>query len=126
MRKHTEMEEYDGFLFLPSEEEDDETDAIDFRFIKYNQDFGPAVEGNDIGEKYHVAFFKRDADGNFHFDEEFEAIFSDPMTYAKGFVGHNLFGTMVKKKEKTSEWFKEYLTDIKESITMGNVESKGV
>ena len=120
MKKHTEMEEYDGFLFLPSEQEDDDTSALEFRFIKYKQDFGPAVEGSDIGEKYHVAFFKRDADGHFHFDEEFEAIFADPMVYAKGFIGQNLFGTMVKKKENTTEWFKEYLTDIKKSVTLAN------
>lgn len=123
MRKHTEMEEYDGFLFLPSDQEDDETDSMEFRFIKYKQDFGPAVEGNDIGEKYHVAFFKRDAEGKFHFDEEFEAIFADPMVYAKGFIGHNLFGTMVKKKENTRPWFDEYLTDIKASVIMGDVKS---
>lgn len=120
MKKHTEMEEYDGFLFLPSEDEDDETDSLEFRFIKYKQDFGPAVEGNAIGEKYHVAFFKRDENGNYHFDEEFEAIFADPMVYAKGFIGHNLFGTMVKKKERTTEWFKEYLTDIKTSVILAN------
>lgn len=120
MKKHTEMEEYDGFLFLPSEQEDDDTSALEFRFIKYKQDFGPAVEGSAIGEKYHVAFFKRDADGHFHFDEEFEAIFADPMVYAKGFIGQNLFGTMVKKKENTTEWFKEYLTDIKKSVTLAN------
>jgi hypothetical protein len=123
MKKHTEMEEYDGFLFLPSEDEDEETSAMEFRFIKYKQDFGPAVEGNDIGEKYHVAFFKRDADGQFQFDEEFEAIFADPMTYAKGFIGHNLFGTMVKKKERTKEWFDEYLTDIKKSVILANQKS---
>ena len=40
--------------------------------------------------------------------------------YAKGFIGQNLFGTMVKKKENTTEWFKEYLTDIKKSVTLAN------
>jgi len=123
MRKHTEMQEYDGFLFLPSDEEEDDEDTLEFRFIKYKQDFGPAVEGNDIGEKYHVAFFKRDEEGKFHFDEEFEAIFSDPMTYAKGLIGYNLFGTIVKKKENTRPWFDEYLTDIKASVTMSDVKS---
>jgi len=121
MKKHTEMDEYDGFLFLPSDDEDADTDALEFRFIKYKQDFGVAVEGSDIGEKYHVVFFTRDDEGHFIFDEAFEAIFSDPMTYAKGFVGHNVFGTIAKKKERTTEWFKEYLTDIKESVRMANV-----
>jgi hypothetical protein len=123
MKKHNVMEEYDGFLFLPSDEEDEDTDSLEFRFIKYQQDFGAPIEGNTIGEKYHVAFFKRDDDGKFHFDEEFEAIFADPIVYARGFIGQNLFGTMVKKKENTSKWFSEYLTDIKESVKLANVKS---
>ena len=122
MKKHTVMDEYDGFLFLPSDDEDEDTDALEFRFIKYQQDYGSPIEGNSIGEKYHVAFFTRDKEGQFHFDEEFEAIFGDPIQYAKGFIGQNLFGTMVKKKENTSKWFSEYLTDIKESVKLANIK----
>ena len=91
-----------------------------FQFIQYKQDFGPAVEFTEVGEKYHVAFFKRDAEGDFTFYETFEAIFSDPMTYIQNLAGCNLFGTMVKKKERTTEWFKEYLTDIKTSVILAN------
>lgn len=112
MQKRNVMDEFDGFLFLPSEQEDEDTDAIDFRFIKFNQDMGNAVEGTAVGEKYHIALFRRDEYGNFKFDESFEAIFADPMTYVKGFVGLNIFGTMVKKKENTSEWFKQYVSDL--------------
>jgi len=45
------------------------------------------------------------------------------MVYAKGFIGPNLFGTMVKKKQNTRPWFDEYLTDIKASVTMDDVKS---
>ena len=43
------MDEYDGFLFLPSDQEDEETDAIDFRFLKFKQDMGAPIEGNEMG-----------------------------------------------------------------------------
>lgn len=118
MQKRNLMEEYDGFLFLPSEDEDEETDALDFRFIKYKQDMGAPVDGTEVGPKYHVAFFKRDDEGMLHFDESFEAIFSDPMVYAKGFVGQNVFGTIVKKMEKTDDWFKQYIADLNLSFSM--------
>lgn len=112
----SEMSEYDGVLFLPNDEED----GFEFRFIQYKKDFGPAVEFNDIGEKYHVAFFKRDDENNFTFYETFECIFGDPMAYIQNLAGCNLFGTMVKKKANTSEWFESYLTDMKTSVTMMN------
>lgn len=118
MQKRNLMDEYDGFLFLPSDQEDEETDAIDFRFLKFKQDMGEPIEGNEVGPKYHVAFFRRNDEGELHFDETFEAIFSDPMTYANGFVGQNIFGTIVKKMEKSDEWFKQYIADLILSFSM--------
>jgi hypothetical protein len=105
----SEMDGYDGFIFLPNGEDGD---GQEFRYIKYKDDFGPPIEGNEVGAKYHVAFFKRLEDGEFDFDETFEAIFSDPVVYAKGLCGTGTFGTIIRKQEKTSEWFKEYLTDL--------------
>ena len=110
----SEMANYDGVLFLPTDDED----GFEFRFIQYKQDFGPAVEFTEIGEKYHVAFFRRDEAGDFTFYETFEAIFSDPLTYIRNLAGCNLFGTMAKKKANTTEWFETYLTDMKTSVTM--------
>ncbi len=118
MQKRNLMDEYDGFLFLPSDEENDETDALDFRFIKYTKDMGAPIEGTEVGPKYHVAFFRRNDEGELKFDEAFDAIFSDPMVYAKGFVGQNIFGTIVKKTEKTDEWFKQYIADLNLSFSM--------
>lgn len=115
-----EMEDYDGFLFLPAEDVAEDEDGIEFRFIKYKNDLGAPIEFTEIGEKYHVAFFKQDENGDYQFYETFEAIFSDPLTYVRNLVGCNLYGTMVKKKERSTEWFEEYLTDIKNSVTMAN------
>jgi hypothetical protein len=109
------MDGYDGFIFLPHDEQEE---GLEFRFIKYTEDFGDPIENNESGDKYHVAFFKRDETGEFFFDETFEAIFSDPMVYVKNLRGMNLFGTIMRKQEKTSEWFKEYLTDLISSVKM--------
>lgn len=105
----SEMDGYDGLIFLPNGEDGD---GQEFRYIKYKEDFGPPIEGSGAGDKYHVALFSRDKDGEFNFDDTFEAIFSDPVVYAKGLLGTGTFGTIIRKQEKTSEWFKEYLTDL--------------
>lgn len=109
------MDGYDGFIFL---RDDDDEDALDFRFVKYKDVFGPPIENNEVGDKYHVAFFKCDEDGEYSFDETFEAIFADPMVYARNLAGLNIFGTIMRKQEKTSEWFKDYLKDLIESVKM--------
>ena len=109
----SEMDGYDGLIFLPSS---DTEDTQEFRYIKYKEDFGAPIEGSEAGDKYHVALFTRGEDGEFDFDDTFEAIFSDPMVYAKGLLGSGTFGTIVRKQEKTTEWFKDYLTDLIYSV----------
>ena len=109
----SEMDGYDGLIFLPG---DDVENSQEFRYIKYKEDFGAPIEGSPAGDKYHVALFSRDEDGEFDFDDTFEAIFSDPVVYAKGLLGSGTFGTIIRKQEKTSEWFKEYLTDLVFSV----------
>ena len=108
----TKMQEYDGMMFLPMDTDNEDEDALEFKFITFNEDFGKKIEGNTLGEKYHVAFFKCDDEGEYTFDETFEAIFMDPVEYAKTFIGMNLAGTFIKKREKTTEWFKNYLQSI--------------
>ena len=115
-----EMEEFDGFLFLPADDVAEDEDGIEFRFIKYKDYLGAPVEFTEIGEKYHVALFKQDENGDFQFLETFEAIFSDPLTYVRNLVGCNLFGTIAKKKENSTPWFNEYLTDVKSNVIMTN------
>ena len=121
MQNHkSEMDGYDGFIFLPHDEDEDE---LEFRFVKYKGDFGEPIEKTEIGDKYHVAFFKRDREtGEYSFDEKFEAIFADPMVYAKNLAGHNLFGTIMRKQEKSSDWFDDYLTDLTNAIRIEQSE----
>ncbi len=102
-------DEYDGLYFLPGENEGDLT----LSFFKFNGevDYGKPIESSDLGDKFHIAFFKRDGNGHPVFDEHFEAIFVDPATYVKNFVDSNLYGCILRKTEKSQEWWKEYLTN---------------
>jgi hypothetical protein len=99
-------EEYDGFYFLPGEDECD----MNIAYFKFKEKWSAlAVESSSIGDKYHIAFFKKDANGDPMFDEEFEAIFSDPSVYVKGLVGAKIYGCVLRKTEKSTKWWREYL-----------------
>lgn len=115
-------DEYDGFYFLPGDNEGDLTLA----FFKFNgdTDYGKPVESSDLGDKFHIAFFKRNEDGNPVFDDHFEAIFVDPIVYIKNFVDTNLYGCVLRKTENSQKWWEEYLTRAKETCKMYFAEQK--
>jgi hypothetical protein len=107
---------FDGFFFTPTEE-----DQLKLSFFEFNDDEysdGIPLDSNSIGDTYHIAFFKPDDDGIPVFDESFEAIFADPVTYINGLVGTDLFGCILRKTTKSAKWFNDYLTKAKESVTM--------
>lgn len=99
--------EYDGFYFLPDEGDDD----LQIAYFNFKDEFanGTPIEHSSIGYKYHIAFFRRDDEGNPVFDDTFEAIFGDPTIYIKNLVGAGLYGCVLRKTEKSQEWFDEYL-----------------
>lgn len=101
------IDEYDGFYFLPSDEYDD----ITLAYFKFNGDvdYGKPIESNHMGDKFHIAFFKRDEYGLPLFDEQFEAIFSDPEVYIRNFLGSHIYGCMLRKTERSDVWWKDYL-----------------
>ena len=109
-------EKYDGIYFLPGDE-DDELMISFFDFTK-EMSGGIPQEGNAIGDKWHIAFFKKDENGEPMFDDAFEAIFGDPATYVNNLAGANVYGCMVRKTDKSSEWFDNYLTKTMQTVTM--------
>lgn len=103
-----DLKQFDGFIFTPGDEENTQ----EIRFLKLHKDCGEIIETSKLGEKYHVAFFKQDEKGEFTLDDQFEATFSDPLTYIKNLIGMPFGGTFIRKREKTKEWFDNYLTGL--------------
>ncbi len=89
--------EYDGIYFLPGEEDNEL--VIHCWEFKANTEYAGAtpIEGNQVGNMYHIAFFRRDGEGNPIFDDHYEAILGDPETYIKGLTGAGLYGCLLKK-----------------------------
>jgi hypothetical protein len=112
--------DYDGFYFLPTEEDNE----LQLAYFKLNDEHrGDPVIANSIGDIFHVAFFRKGADGMPEFDEEFEAVFSDPRTYVKNLIGANLFGTFLRKTQKSGEFWKEYLDEAKNKCSISKVKT---
>lgn len=99
--------DYDGFYFLPDESDDD----LQIAYFNFKDEFanGTPIEGSTVGDKYHIAFFRRDDEGNPTFDDTFEAILGDPSVYVKNLVGAGIYGCILRKTEKSQAWFDEYL-----------------
>lgn len=110
--------EYDGIYFVPGDEEN-ELKISYWSFKDEDMASAKPVGNTEIGNMYHVAFFKRNEEGEPTFDDTFEAIFADPSIYVNNLVGVGVYGCMVKKTEKSSEWFDDYLQK-----TIGHVNIK--
>jgi hypothetical protein len=107
--------DYDGFYILPDEEND-----LQIAYFLFKDEFANSkpIESTTIGDKYHIAFFRRDANGQPFFEESFEAILGDPSVYAKNLVGAGIYGCILRKTEKSTEWFEEYLKRALKKITI--------
>jgi hypothetical protein len=118
----SDMEEFDGFYVVPKEGK--EADNMELRFFAFKDDksLGKPIDNTELGYMYHVAFFKeREEDGEIVLNDCFEAIFADPVTYARGLLGSKLFGTFIRKTEKSSDWFDDYLKNVVSSVKLASM-----
>ena len=113
-------ETFDGFWFLPNDEE-----GLKLSFFTFGEEFGGGtpVGGNQLGDTYHLAFFKENEEGMPEFDDAFEAILGDPQTYIKNLVGAGLYGCVVRKTTKSGKWFEDYLTSVVGSVIVKRLKS---
>jgi hypothetical protein len=115
-------EEYDGFYFLPGDEDGDLNIAY-FKFKSGEEFDAKPVEDSPLGSTYHIAFFRRDVNGDPMFDEAFDAVFTDPSVYIQQLVGSNLYGCVLRKTEKSAKWWQEYLTRAQKTCMMNKLLS---
>jgi len=99
-------ENYDGFVVAPDDDGNIDICFFDMKEEPYKG--GVAIETTSMGEKFHVILFRHNEDNDLHFEESFEAIFSDPVYYAKSLLP-KFYGMFLKKTDKSVEWFENYL-----------------
>ena len=113
-------ETFDGFWFLPNDEE-----GLKLSFFTFGEEFavGTPIGGNQLGDNYHLAFFKENEEGMPEFDDAFEAILGDPESYIRNLVGAGLYGCVVRKTTKSGKWFEDYLTSVVGSVIVKGLKS---
>lgn len=117
------VENFDGFYFLPVDEEEEGMKFAYFR-VTDEECKGAPVGGTDIGDMFHIAFFKRDDDGEPVFDEHFEAIFADPQFYVEGLIGAELYGCVLRKTTGSGKWWDDYLNKTVKSCTINKLKNQ--
>ena len=115
-------EKFDGFYFLPPDSENEEGFIFHFFNLKNEYTDGKPIDNSNLGDMFHVAFFKRDDNGKPEFDDSFEAVFIDPITYvSKALMGSEIYGCFCRKTDKSVEWFQDYLNRVAKPVTMSKM-----
>jgi hypothetical protein len=114
------VDNYDGFYFIPTETEDESSYKLAFFTFKDEMANAKPIESSEMGDKFHIAFFKSDENDLPVFDDSFEAILTDPIVYINNLIGSGVSGCILRKTEKSEAWFQDYL----DYITGGEFESK--
>jgi len=97
--------DYDGIYFLPDGE-----GGYNLAYFIYEDPYKSRLIDDD--NKYHIAFFYDDENGEVKFDETFEAIFHHPETYLKTLVGSKFYGVIARKTEKSKEWINKLIEKV--------------
>ena len=113
-------ENYDGFYFISTETEDESSYKLAFFTFKDEMANAKPIETTEMGDKFHIAFFKPDENDLPMFDDSFEAILTDPIVYINNLVGSGVSGCILRKTDKSEVWFQDYLN----YITGGVFEAK--
>lgn len=117
---------YDGFYFLPDKEEN----SLLFNFFTFDEDDGDLVNSkkvesnNSIGDIWHIALFTKGEKGEPVFNDSFEAIFADPQVYAENLCGTGIYGCVLRKTDKSLEWFNDYLDKIRNRVTIVRLKTR--
>jgi len=102
---------YDGFYFLP-----DKNNNLDLSFFEFDGELAGGIKidsHNKLGDIWQIAFYKQNNLGIPVFDDSFEAVIGNPEEYIMGLIGSGLYGCIVRKTDKSIQWFKNYIEGLR-------------
>lgn len=107
--KKLSEENYDTFLFLPTDEES----QIHIQGSMY-KDPGVKLDGSQLGDCYHIILFKEDEEGAVTHLDLFEAILASPLEYMSQLLPMDWFGIICKKTTTSNVYVQKTFDSIKE------------
>lgn len=116
-----ETEKYDGFTIVP----DGNFDVSQIVFFELDDESkkGTPIENTELGDMYHVIMYRVNKEQtDIEFDDTFEAIFIDPLVYAKSLLP-NFYCTIIRKTDKSVKWIEEFLTDMFNRIIISKLKN---
>lgn len=108
--RDVKSKDFDGFFFIPGEEED----TIRVEGCNYKQK-GEELEKSEMGNMYHIILFKQDEEGNPIKQDMFEAILSDPLEYMSNLIPQDWYGLICKKTTTSTKFAKETFDKLSET-----------
>jgi len=113
-------EKYDGFTIIPIDV-DGGIQTVFFQLSDESKEGAP-IENSELGDKYHVVLFKYNYEtGVLDFNDTFEAIFIDPLYYAKRLLPY-FFATFIRKTDKSVSWFDDYILEVYQKVIIKKIE----
>lgn len=100
----TDIKQFDGFFMIP---DSNDIENAEFNFFNANQDMGNPIGNTEIGDAFHVFLYRINDELELVYDDSFDAIFSDPITYALNVVKAGFYGMWFRKTEKSKKWLDE-------------------
>lgn len=117
----SDTEKYDGFTIVPDDDDFEDSKIIFFNLDDESRE-GTPIDNSPMGDMYHVVLFKSKADvQDVKFDETFEAIFVDPLVYAKRLLP-DFYSLFVRKTDKSGPWFEDYMKTLLEALLLRNLK----
>ena len=110
-------DKYDGIHFIPHKIKN--KTGLQFYFFDLDNEYanGVPIESTSLGDKWFIVYLKSSENGYPFYDNNTEAIFADPIVYLKGLAGKGIYGTMVRKTDKSIKWFEDFLENILKNYT---------
>ena len=116
-----ESHEYDGFTLIPGDEDYSDSQLVFFNLGNESSE-GTPIGGSPVGDMYHVVLFKALPEmEDVKFDETFEAIFIDPLVYAKRLLP-DFYSLFVRKTDKSKPWFEDYMKTILNELLLNTLK----
>lgn len=110
---------FDGVYFYPDPENSKKL-AQDWFLLedeKYKNQ--PPIDGNEMGDCYHVAFIGKDRMNYPYVQEVYEAIFSDLETYINtSLSGAKVQGVILRKTDTSGQWIDEYRNNLGKNVRL--------
>lgn len=106
--KPLKNQKFDCFLFIPAT-----NDSLHIEGSEYVNP-GVKVEGNEIGDYYHIVLYQESPDGEVVHEDKFEAILGCPLEYASTLIPHGWYGMIAKKTSTSTEFVEKVFAKLTE------------